>query len=351
MVMDIETKELIKKLQVNIPELMRTFNVPGLSLVIIQEAEFVWSKCFGVQSNDTQEIITEDTVFEAASLSKPVFAYASLKLCESGVLNLDDPLNDYLPDYIADEPRLSQITMRHVLSHTSGFPNWRPKGKALKMHFSPGEHFLYSGEGYMYLQAVIKQVIKQEPAAFVKSEILEPFGMNHSSFIWNGDQKAPIALGHNEKGKAKEKNLWKEMYAAASLHSTPKDFGKFMCAVMQPSFENPGHLSPGMRQEMLKTQIQVNDSAPWHKGYPKKIIKTNDLVGWCLGWGIQKTSKGDSIWHWGDNGNYRAFAIGYLEDSSGMIVMTNGKNGQKIISHMLQNIVGGEYPGLDWLYD
>ena len=182
-----EITELTEKLQTNIPELMRTFNVPGLSLALIRDAQLVWSKCFGLRSNDTKEFITEDTVFEAASLSKPVYAYAALKLCESGGLGLDDPLNDFLPDYIPDEPRLSQITMRHVLSHTSGFPNWRPKGEALEMQFSPGERFLYSGEGYMYLQEVIAQITKQEPAAFLRSAILEPFGMQHSTFTWYGE--------------------------------------------------------------------------------------------------------------------------------------------------------------------
>jgi CubicO group peptidase (beta-lactamase class C family) len=348
---DIEITELTEKLQANIPELMSTFNVPGLSFVIIRNAQLVWSKCFGLRSNDTKEFITEDTVFEAASLSKPVYAYAALKLCESGVLGLDDPLNDYLPDYIPDEPRLSQITMRHVLSHTSGLPNWRPKGKALEMQFSPGERFLYSGEGFMYLQEVINQVTKQEPAAFVRSEILEPFGMQHSSFTWNGDENLAIAVGHDENGKAQEKNLWEKVYAAASLHSTPTDFGKFMCTVMKPSSANPNHLGAKMNQEMLKTQVQVNDSATWHPGFPKKTIQTNDLVGWCLGWGTQKTANGESIWHWGDNVNYRAFAIGYLEDKSGLVVMTNGKNGQKIIHHILYNLIGGEYPGLEWLYD
>lgn len=348
---DIEITELTEKLQINIPELMRTFNVPGLSFALIRDAQLVWNKCFGYRNKDTKEVVAEDTVFEAASLSKPVYAYAALKLCEYGILNLDDPLNDYLPDYIPNEPRLSQITMRHVLSHTSGFPNWRPKGKALEMQFSPGERFLYSGEGYMYLQEVIAQVTKQEPAEFVRSEILEPFGMQHSSFTWNGDEKLAVAVGHDENGKAQKKNLWEVVYAAASLHSTPTDFGKFMCAVMKPLASDPNHLGAEMNQEMLKTQVQVNDSASWHQGFPKETIQNNDLVGWCLGWGTQKTSNGEAIWHWGDNVNYRAFAIGYLEDKSGMVVMTNGKNGQKIIHHILYNLIGGEYPGLEWLYE
>ena len=68
-----------------------------------------------------------------------------------------------------------------------------------------------------------------------------------------------------------------------------------------------------------------------------------------MGWGLQPTSVGPSIWHWENNVNYRAFAVGYLEDGHGIIVMTNGKNGQKVIDHILYEIIGGDYPGLDWL--
>ena len=349
--MDAATTQLSEKLQTNIPELMRYFNVPGLSLVLIRNAAMVWQQCFGVLRKGANDTVSGETVFEAASLSKPVYAYAALKLCQSGVLSLDEPLSPHLPDYIPAEPRLAQITMRHVLSHTSGFPKWRPKGEALEMHFSPGERFLYSGEGFMYLQAVIAQITKQDPEVFVQTEVLQPLGMDHSTFLWNGDENWQVAVGHDEKGVAQKKNLWQEVYAAASLHSTSQDFSIFISAVMNPSPGNPGHLGNEWTQEMLRTQVQVNDSAPWHPGYPKKKIVLNDLVGWGLGWGIQKTSQGDSIWHWGDNGNYRAFAIGYVADRSGMVVMTNGKNGQRLIRHILTQIVGGEYPGLDWLYD
>ena len=201
----------------------------------------------------------------------------------------------------------------------------------------------------MYLQAVVAHVAGQNPAEYMDSELLQPLGMKNSCFIWDGTQDLSIAVGHDEKGEAQKKYLWQKMNAAASLHCTPKDFGKFMCAVMQPSRENPTHLSLEMTKEMLTSQVQVNDSAPWDDDWPKPKIKTNESVGWGLGWGIQQTSKGVSIWHWGDNGNYRAFAIGYPEESHGMVIMTNGKNGQKVINAILREIVGGEYPGLDWL--
>ena len=103
---------------------MEEATVPGLSLTLIRGAEVFTSRAFGVRSSVSREPVTQDTVFEAASLSKPVFAYAALKLCEAGVLDLDTPLAGYLPEpYLPDEPRLELVTMRHVLSHTSGLPN------------------------------------------------------------------------------------------------------------------------------------------------------------------------------------------------------------------------------------
>jgi len=343
--------ELADKLYGQISALMQKEFVPGLSLTLIRDAKIFWNGVFGVQSNKSQEPVTENTLFEAASLSKPVFAYAALKLCESGALDLDAPLADYLSDpYIPDEPRLKLITMRHVLCHTTGFPNWRPKGKALKIFFTPGERFSYSGEGFMYLQAVVGHMLEQDPAEFLSSNLLRPLGMNNSHFVLKALNGLPIAVGHDEKGEEKEKHLWKEMYAAASLHCSAIDFGKFMCAVMRPLPEDPAHLSLELTREMLTPQVQVNNSAPWDKDWPKAEIQTNDLVSWGLGWGIQHTSQGDAIWHWGDNGNYRAFAVGYPEEGDGIVVLTNGKNGQSVINHILLDIVGGEYPGLDWLY-
>jgi hypothetical protein len=139
------------------------------------------------------------------------------------------------------------------------------------------------------------------------------------------------------------------MNAAASLHCTPTDLATFMCAVMQPSVENSFHLRPDLTREMLVPQVKVNDSAPWHEDWPKPEIKLNDLVGWGLGWGIQRTATGPSFWHWGDNGYHRAFAVGFQEEGLGIVIMTNGKNGQQVIKGILCKVMGGDHPGLDWL--
>src|SRR6266699_426718 len=122
--------------------------------------EFFYSldarRAFGVKDAASKVPVDDATMFEAASMSKPVFAYAVLKLCERGVLDLDTPLTHYTTSrLLAGDPRLDLITARHVLSHTTGFANWRSQSHPLSIAFTPGTQWSYSGEGYSYLQSVI----------------------------------------------------------------------------------------------------------------------------------------------------------------------------------------------------
>lgn len=345
------TATMIPELESNIPSLMADQNVPGLAITLLQDGQLHWSQTFGVRNVETGDPITTDTVFEAASLSKPLFAYLVLKMCEAGQLDLDKPLADYLSKpYLDDDARLQQITVRHVLSHTPGFPNWRPQGQPLLIHLNPGERFSYSGEGYMYLQAVVEEVLGRDLVEYVWSEVLQPLGMHHSRFVWDGTVDLPIAVGHNGEGEPREKHLWSDMYAAASLHSTPQDYARFLCMILRPRPDNPLHLHPDTIKRMLTPQIAVNDSFPWEDDWPRADVTLNESVSWGLGWGLQKLPAGDTIWHWGDNGNYRAFVIAEPATGNGLVIMTNGRKGQQVINHILREQIGGNYPSLDWVF-
>ena len=180
-----ERDQLIARLEKVIPQVMKDGDVPGLSIAFIRNGKVFWHRGFGVKNADTKEPVTDDTVFEAASLSKPVFAYAVMKLVESGKLDLDAPLTKYLlvPDVEKDN-RLNQITARRVLSHTTGFPNVRPGGKPLQIYFTPGEKFSYSSEGINYLQMIIEHISGQALEEFMRKTVFEPLGMTSSSYIW-----------------------------------------------------------------------------------------------------------------------------------------------------------------------
>jgi CubicO group peptidase (beta-lactamase class C family) len=187
---------LLAELEKQIPGLMAEAKTPGLSIAIIRDAKVLWRRGFGVRDSASKEPVDNDTVFEAASVSKTVFAYAVMKLCEKGVINLDTPLTKYTSErFLESDPRLDLITARHVLSHTSGFQNWRSEKEPLKIHFTPGEKFSYSGEGYSYLQSVVThltgkvnpkdcgtfeaglEVCATDIDVYLKANVLAPMGM------------------------------------------------------------------------------------------------------------------------------------------------------------------------------
>jgi hypothetical protein len=187
-----DQRSTILQLERDVPELMKKSNVPGVSIALIQRGKAIWVHGFGVKEAGTSQPVTGETVFEAASLSKPVFAYGVLKLVDQGELELDVPLTTYLPKpYIPGDQRLTKITARIVLSHRTGFPNWRD-GDSLPLYFTPGERFSYSGEGYIYLQRVVEQITGKPLNTFLTETVFEPLGMSRSSYVWrdNGTFKA-----------------------------------------------------------------------------------------------------------------------------------------------------------------
>jgi len=344
-------RNLIAELERLVPTLLAEKNVPGLALSLLRDGTPYWHGAFGVRRSDTREPVTVDTVFEAASLSKPVFAYGVLRLRSEGVLDLDAPLDECMPEpYVPEDERAKMITARHVLSHTTGFPNWRSDERPLQTYYPPGERFSYSGEGYVYLQKAVTRISGQPIVDFLASRVLKPLGMTASTFVWPSDGAFEVALPHEAQGGPKEKEMWPKVNTAAGLHCTARDFASLLLAIMCPG-DSAARLSFAAVGEMLRSQIPVNDLPPGAEGWPDGTCASNPHLSWGLGWGIQHASKGDAFWHWGDNGGYRAFAIGSLGPKHGLVALTNGANGQRVIDGVLRGIIGGDYPALDWLDD
>ena len=148
--------------------------VPGVSLAPIRDDAIAWRKAFGVKDASTKQPVDTETIFEAASMSKPVFAYVVLKLCEKKVLELDAPLVTYgAQPFLEGDPRVKLITARHVLSHSTGFQDWRSDSDPLRIHFTPGSQYQYSGEGFAWLQSVVTYVTGQPIESFMKASLPE----------------------------------------------------------------------------------------------------------------------------------------------------------------------------------
>ncbi|UCD45319.1 MAG: beta-lactamase family protein [Candidatus Bathyarchaeota archaeon] len=306
---------------------MERHSVPGVSMTLVEGGEVAWSEGLGAMSSETGEPVTPDTIFEAASISKPVFAYAALRMHERGVIEIDAPLDGYLSEpFLEGDPRLSMITMRRVLCHTTGFQNWR-REKPLEIHFDPGERFSYSGEGYVYLQRVLEELSGLPLERLMEDAILDPFGMADSCYVWRDDFEGRTASPHDGDGKVQEIRHRSMAMSASSLYSTSGDLDNFIAEIVEPSSMDESHLSRNIVEEMLRPQVAVNDS-----------------ISWGLGWGLQHGVDGDSFWQWGDNGGYKNFAVASREGGWGAVVLTNGANGLRVCEEVIPEAVGAGMP-------
>lgn len=335
---------VVAALDAAVPRLMKEADVPGLSIALVRNGELAWYHGFGVKDAKTKEPVADDTVFEAASLSKPVFAYAVMKLVESGKLDLDKPLNEYLPgDYdVGPDPRLAAITARRVMSHTTGFPNWRGGDSKLKIFFTPGEKFSYSGEGFVYLSRVVEHITGKQLDDFMKEYVFGPLEMSSSSYVWRPGFDNLKASRHNSLGEPTPQNKPQRANAAASLHTTAQDYGRFVAAMLKGA-----GLKPETLRQMLTPQIKVDEGGTNTTNRPAD--KLSPTIAWGLGWGLQTTNEGLSFWHWGDNGDTKAFVVAFEKQKLGVVVFTDGANGLSIMPEIIVEAVGGQQPALAWL--
>jgi CubicO group peptidase (beta-lactamase class C family) len=311
-------------------EAMNRTGVPGLSLTILDGGRIESTRLYGVKNRATQDPVAEETVFEACSLSKPVFAYAVLSLVDEGKLDLDKPLFSYVSEaYLSQEffrepirdERVRRITARMVLSHRTGWPNWRNRGP-LKLIAEPGEKFGYSGEGFVYLQKVIEQMTGLSCNDFVKQRVFDPLGMSHSSYVWIPEFDRQTAVPHSLFGEPGEKFKGTVARSAASLHTTSHDYALFLSAVLQ----GPG-LSEGLRRQMFTEQTVLGPG-----------------VGWGLGLGLEKAGGREFLWHWGDNGDFKCFFLVDKDERSGFVYFSNGYFGLSLARDIAARLLGTGHP-------
>lgn len=322
---------------------MKKTGVPGLSMALIRNGKPVWLRGFGIKDVRTAQLVTGDTVFEAASLSKPAFAYGVLKLVERGKLGLDVPLTTYLPKpYISGDERLAKITARMVLSHRTGFPNWRGDDGALQVYFTPGERFSYSGEGYIYLERVVEEITGQPLNEYMTAAVFTPLGMTSSSYVWRPDFDALTATGHDSDGKPVD--LWKpkEAGAASTLNTTARDYALFVTAIL-----NGQGLEPATFREMESPQVALDPACRiCIKREPQQVSKN---LFWGLGWGLERQDGSVALWHWGDNGAFKCFVMADPKTKSAVVLFTNSQNGLELAEPVVDEAMGTDSLAFAWL--
>lgn len=306
---------------------MDSLNMPGLSIAVIKNGKLIFHDALGLADIQSGKKIGPQSIFEAASLSKTVFAYFVMKQVDKGLLDLDRPLYQYLEyEDLARDSRYKVITARMILSHTSGLPNWRtadfadsslkiPKGQ-LYLKFKPGTEFSYSGEGYYYLSQVIAHLNKcslQQLDALFQQEVAKPLGLPSFWFSYNGIIGKNKVLGYRNR---KPISRWpgslasqdsSKFGAAGGLHTEAVTYAKFLIALM----EGKG-LKASSAAEFFKPQVLLK-SGEDHDGD----------TAWGLGIAIMDGPTGTTYEHRGNNGNFQSYFWIDPKTKSGYVYFTN----------------------------
>lgn len=361
----------------DLPRQMQALGVPGVGIAVVEDGALAWSRGLGIADTAQGTPVTDDTVFEVASLSKPVFAYLALLLVDRGELDLDRPLVAYRrPDYLGTHPWLERITARDVLRHSTGLPNWRkdPANERLEPGAAPGTRIDYSGEAIFWLQLVVEAITGESLDASARRLLFRPAGMHDSTFAWDAGVAARSVHGHRapddpEPAPALQvlRAQWNAAMriatrdgttlsdwryqeaasaladvqaatpaglvnwpgdiianAAASLRCTVQDYARFM-ALMVHAQPAPWELSPATRGMMLSKQIDV----------PGRWTDKS------LGWNLEATRHGPVIYHSGSNsGIFKNFALGDAARQRALVVLTNGANGALLYRRIVRAATG-----------
>jgi CubicO group peptidase (beta-lactamase class C family) len=368
----------------DLPRLMRALRVPAIGMAVVERGEVVWSRNLGLANAGTRAPVSDTTLFEDASLSKPVFAYAVLQLADQGVIDLDRPLAQYhRPEYLAVHPWNEQVTARDVLRHSTGLPNWRkdPANEKLVPAVKPGTRIDYSGEAIFWLQRVMETLTGESLDESMQRLLFGPAGMHDSSYTWSADLAARSVYGHRaveDEAPGMPPQMLREQWsaaqviadrwgkplsawryedaaralrlvqaitpkglvnwpgdilanAAASLRTTPQDYARFMALMVRTRRES-WQITDATRRAMLTKQIDV--PARWtDKG---------------LGWNLEATPRGPVFYHSGSNGGiFKNFALGDLAGQRALVVLTNAGSGNVLYRRVVRAATGHDLLAFD----
>ena len=329
LLIDTPIERISDSLNSTIPELMDKYKIAGLSVAVIRDEKTVISKSFGYSDIESNKEMDADSVYRAASLGKPIFAYVVVKLSQQGVIDLDKSLHSYTDKrIIKSDPRSELITARMVLSHSTGLPNLDVKFKDIKFEFNPGEEFKYSGHAYLYLQDVVENITGNSLDELVEDIVFSPLQMTKSSFKWKDQYTEYITSSYKNTGeKYPVKELPLTGFSAWSLFTTLNDYSIFVSHIISTSND---------QNSVASMLLEPN-------------VKVADGVEWGLGWGLQDTEPFQSFWHWGSNPGFKHYVVGYSQEKVAVIVMSNSDDSIRMIDKVMVEAIGGSYPSYKWL--
>jgi CubicO group peptidase (beta-lactamase class C family) len=332
---------------------MKHFNVPGAGIAVIENGKVAWARGYGVRDVETKTLVNADTVFQAASISKPVSAMAALKFVEMGKLDLDENINQKLTSWKVPENGFTEkekVTLRRILTHragltTSGFPGYmagnaipsvvqildgiKPANtEAVRVDIVPQSRTRYTGGGFTVMQQLIVDVGGKPFPQQLQEMLLTPIGMTRSAFVQPlaGPLVANASSAHDAGKVVKGKHHTYPEFAAAGLWTTPTDLARFAIELQQAAAGKSSRvLSQKMAQEMLTPQSD----------------------NWGLGITLRGKNSQQRFMHSGSNQGFNCLLLAFTETGAGIVIMTNANSGRALIGEIVR-AVANEY---DWKTD
>ncbi|MEO6918433.1 MAG: serine hydrolase domain-containing protein [Collimonas sp.] len=312
----------------DIPPLLADNAIPSVSIAQIRSGKVVLVAAYGEQSDGV--LATPATLYNAASLTKPLTAEVILRLASKGEISLDEPMDSYwLDPDIAADPRHALLTPRLALSHRTGFPNWRDSKEGLKILREPGVKWGYSGEGYQYVAHFAKNKTGKDFQDLAQIYLFKPMAMTETSYTGQDWFEGRIAVPTNAAGKALEPQVSSRFNAADLLYTTAYDYGLFMVGMLSDQ-----GLSPAIARERGKIQVSMMDEMC--QGKLADSCPPN--AGFGLGWQILAFKDETLLMHTGKDEGVFTFAYLNRTTRDGAVILTNSDNGYKIIRPVLERL-------------
>ncbi len=331
-----------------IEEVMERFGVPGVSVAVIRDFEVHWAKGYGIADVETGMPVDDETLFQAASISKPVTAMAALAAVEDGRFSLDDDINAILTSwqlpgngFTAARP----VTPRLLFSHTAGlgdghgFPGYEPdalrpapvqilRGDApsnvgpVTMVRTPLTAMHYSGGGTTIMQLALTDVFGEPFPEIMRTSVLEPAGMSHSTF----SQPLPPALdenaarGHRGNGQPMGDVKWRvySAMAAAGLWTNARDLARFAIEVQRSARGDPERVLTASSAAEMLSPVGVGPFA--------------------VGFQVERMGEGWYFSHSGGNWGFVCYLIAHKVKGYGLAVMTNSSGGGVVYREVLARV-------------
>lgn len=328
----------------NIEEIMQFAGTPGIQ-ISYSKGKKTTNYAQGIKKHGEVDSILSDTRFQAASLTKVVTTYAFFRLVDQGLISLDKPLLEYYAyDRLQETPKGDKITARMVLTHHTGLLNWEGdvptdtwRKTPLTLQFEPGTDYMYSGEGFYFLQETMEHITGKSFQEIIEEHVIQPLAMRHSNIVWNDSLLNNTAYGHNAYDKPRKLGTYRKSNAAYTLYTTSEDYLTFVNKAIVEG--------QGLKKSTHK--MMLTRSAEAKKG--KTGSRDDQYVPCALGLRMQLNEKGTAYWHTGSNPGFRCFFITYPHTKETLTVFMNSETAFPAMKKLMELFLSPQQTF--WAYD